>query len=145
MKDLRYTRAYDEPPSGAAEVEDTTLDSSPLLGEWDSTNEETRGIVKLIISAGGNGDLVVRAYGACSPSPCDWGEVEGQIFSLGINLRAAEAFKAFYDFGFMETFLAAYLNKRILVVDAYNVFKDQSGRAHYFLRDHFYQKESESS
>lgn len=148
MRNLRYTRAYDEPPDGgsAAVAEDTTLDSSPLLGEWDSTNEKTRGIVKLVISKGEGGvGLIVRAYGACSPSPCDWGEVEGQIFSLGIGLRAAEAFKAFYDFGFMETFLAAYLNKRILVVDAYNVFKDQSGRAQYFLRDHFYQKESESS
>jgi len=139
MNNLRYTRAYDEPPAGAAGAEDTTLDPAPLLGEWASTNEATRGIVKLVIGSRGGG-LAVRAYGACTPSPCDWGEAEGQAFSLGVSSGEAAAFKAFYDFGFMETFLAAYLNKRILVVDTYNVFKDQSGRAQYFLRDHFYQK-----
>jgi len=42
----------------------------------------------------------------------------------------------------METVLAAYLNKRILVVDCYNTFKDGSGRCNYFFRDHFYQEET---
>jgi len=34
--------------------------------------------------------------------------------------------------------LAAYLNKRLLVVDAYSTFTDGSGRANYFQRDHLY-------
>ena len=34
--------------------------------------------------------------------------------------------------------LACYLNKRLLVVDAYTRFADGSGRAAYFARDHFY-------
>jgi hypothetical protein len=34
--------------------------------------------------------------------------------------------------------LACYLNKRLLVVDAYTVFQDGSGRSPYFQRDHFY-------
>jgi hypothetical protein len=139
MENLRHTRAYDELPAGAGRAAETTLDPAPLLGEWTSTNEATRGIVKLVVDSRA-GALSVRVFGACAPSPCDWGETEGQAFSLGVTSGEAAAFKAFYDFGFMETFLAAYLNKRILVVDAYNIFKDGSGRAQYFLRDHFYQK-----
>jgi hypothetical protein len=54
-------------------------------------------------------------------------------------LREGAAFKARYDFGFMETFLAAYLNKRILVLDSYNTFRDHSRRSNYFERDHFHQ------
>lgn len=139
MNHLRHTRACDELPDGAGRAEVTTLDPAPLLGEWTSTNEATRGIVKLVV-ASRESNLTVRVYGAGVPSPRDWGEAEGQAFSLGVSSGEAAAFKAFYDFGFMETFLAAYLNKRILVVDAYNIFKDGSGRAQYFLRDHFYQK-----
>ncbi len=81
----------------------------------------------------------MQAFGACEPSPCDWGEARGEIFAAGIAHHEAVGFKAHYDFGFMEIFLAAYLNKRLLVLDSYNVFKDDSGRSRYFFRDHLYQ------
>ena len=86
-----------------------------------------------------DGTLTVRVFGACCPEPCDWGEVKTSIYSIGVDSHRAVGFKAYYDFQFMETVLAAYLNKRILVVDSYNVFKDESGRARYFWRDHFHQ------
>ena len=50
----------------------------------------------------------------------------------------AVAFRADYDLGFARVMLACYLNKRLLVVDAYTVFQDGSGRSPYFQRDHFY-------
>lgn len=138
MEVLNHSRANDlfdatPPPENAASV-----DLSSLVGTWVSTNLNTRGTIKLVLKDEG-GLFTVRAFGACVPSPCDWGEVSGEVFTAGVTSREAVGFKAFYDFGFMETFLAAYLNKRILVVDAYNTFKDGSGRARYFLRDHFYQ------
>jgi hypothetical protein len=138
MDVLKHSRAndlFDAMPllEGAASV-----DPSMLVGTWVSTNANTRGTIKLVLNDEG-GLFAVRAFGACEPSPCDWGEVSGELFTAGVGSREAVGFKALYDFGFMETFLAAYLNKRILVVDAYNTFKDGSGRARYFLRDHFYQ------
>ena len=138
MEVLKHSRANDlfgatPPPGNAAAV-----DPAPLVGTWVSTNPATRGTIRLVLRHEG-GQFGVRAFGACAPSPCDWGEVSGELFAAGVTSREAVGFKAFYDFGFMETFLAAYLNKRILVVDAYNTFKDGSGRARYFLRDHFYQ------
>src|SRR5207237_8456281 len=88
------------------------------------------------------GRVAVRACGALPDAANDWGAVEACAFAGGIEVHDGIGFKAFYDFGFMETVLAAYLNKRILVVDSYNTFKDGSGRCNYFFRDHFYQEET---
>jgi hypothetical protein len=138
MEPLKFTRLNDLPKSADRSRAEAAVDPSPLLGVWHSTNRATRGIVKLILSDSG-GDFTVRAFGACEPSPVDWGAVTGAAFADGVGLRAGVGFKAVYEFGFMRTTLAAYLNKRILVVDAYNTFEDGSGRFNYFSRDHFYQ------
>jgi hypothetical protein len=138
MTALEFRRANDLPgessrPGGGAEI-----DTAPLVGTWHSTNKATRGVGKLILSAH-DGVLAVRAFGAWESSPIDWGEVRSQPFAGGVGLAEGVGFRAFYEFGFMRTLMAAYLNKRILVVDTYNVFQDDSGRFDYFLRDHFYQ------
>ena len=135
MQALKLSRANDQLKIDAVDI---AVDSSPLVGTWINTDKATGGIAKLILSQEGN-SFFVQAFGACAPSPCDWGRVEGRVYSLGVSLQAGAAFEALYDFGFMETFLAAYLNKRILVVDSYNTFKDGSGRLKYFHRDHFHQ------
>ena len=91
-----------------------------------------------MVLTGDGGELQVRAFGACAPEPCDWGAVPAKAFAESVSASEAVGFRAFYGFGFLETMLAAYLNNRLLVVDAYNQFKDGSGRSQYFLRDHFY-------
>ena len=139
MEPLRFTRLNDLPKSADRSRAEAAVDPSPLLGVWHSTNRATRGIVRLFLSDSGC-NFTVRAFGACEPSPVEWGAVVGAAFADGVGLRAGVGFKALYEFGFMQTILAAYLNKRILVVDAYNTFKDGSGRHNYFSRDHFYQQ-----
>ena len=141
MEALAYTRANDLPPTQAERPSAASVDPSALVGAWVSTNRATRGIIKLIL-AHTEGRFTVQAFGALPDAANDWGEVEACAFAGGIELRDGIGFKAFYDFGFMETALAAYLNKRILVVDSYNTFKDDSGRCNYFFRDHFYQEET---
>jgi hypothetical protein len=64
--------------------------------------------------------------------------VPGAPFSDGVVLHAGIAFTAAYEFPGMSVTLACYLNKRLLVVDAYTRFQDGTGRAGYFARDHFY-------
>lgn len=115
------------------------VDSSPLVGTWLNTDKATRGIIKLILS-NKEGIFIVHGFGACSPSPCDWGEVEGAVYSSGVSSQEGMAFTAFYDFGFMEIILAVYLKSGILVLDSFNTFKDGSGRANYFSREFFYQQ-----
>jgi len=134
---MEYKRHFDRPEGGES-LNARRIDNAPLAGTWVNYDKATRGVVRVVITEA-DGALVVRAYGACEQEPCDWGEARGEAFASGVEEQEAVGFKSFYDFGFMETFLAAYLNKRLLVLDSYNVFKDGSGRSRYFFRDHFYQ------
>ena len=138
MQPWKYTRARDRSALEAGRTHPALIEPSDLVGNWVNTDKATRGMVRLVLTDL-NGTLMVRAFGACNPEPCDWGEVKTSIYSIGVDSQRAVGFKAYYDFQFMETMLAAYLNKRILVVDSYNTFKDESGRPRYFWRDHFHQ------
>jgi hypothetical protein len=134
---MSYTRAEDRPATEHVTTGDGTVDPTPLAGTWLNTDKATRGIAKMILT-NRDGVLLVHAYGACEPSLCDWGEVEGAAFSDGVSSSAGMAFTARYDFGFMETSLAVYLKGGILVLDSFNTFKDGSGRASYFSREFFH-------
>jgi hypothetical protein len=50
-------------------------------------------------------------------------------------------FFAVYDFDFMRMFLAANMNKGLLIIASYNTFRDGSGRSNYFSREFFYRAE----
>jgi hypothetical protein len=158
---LRLTRARDAPRDAAAAGSAAlgsvaagsaapVVDPAPLVGTWVSFDAATRGLVRVVV-AGRGGRLAVRAFGASSPAPQDWGETEGDAFAGGVDVvdgvegAAAVAFTARYRFGFVDVLLAAYLNRRLLVVDCYSVFRDGSGRSSYFGRDHFYQPAESAS
>jgi hypothetical protein len=134
---MNFTRAEDQLTPADGKVGGGQVDPSPLAGTWFNTDKKTRGIAMLTLSHDGD-DLKVRAFGACDPSPCDWGEVRGVAFSSGVGSAEGMAFTALYDFGFMETFLAVYLKGGILVLDSFNNFKDGSGRSDYFSREFFH-------
>jgi hypothetical protein len=129
------------------------VDPSPLVGTWVSFDAATRGLVRVVVARHG-GRLAVRTFGASSPAPQDWGAVVGDAFAGGVDRvdgvggvegAAAVGFTARYRFGFVDVLLAAYLNRRLLVVDCYSVFGDGSGRSSYFSRDHFYQPAESAS
>ncbi|HEY6320621.1 MAG TPA: hypothetical protein VJA16_03565 [Thermoanaerobaculia bacterium] len=171
---LRLSRARDAPRGAAADdridradqgeaahrsvapAPAPTVDPSPLVGTWVSFDAATRGLVRVVVALRG-GRLAVRAFGASSPAPQDWGEAEGDAFAGGVDRvggaggvvgvvgAAAVGFTARYRFGFVDALLAAYLNRRLLVVDCYSVFGDGSGRSSYFSRDHFYQPAESAS
>ena len=48
--------------------------ATPLLGTWVNCNHQAPGLVRLMISAIGNG-VMVHGFGACTPTPCDSGAV----------------------------------------------------------------------
>jgi len=138
MNTPSYSRAMDQ-HTGAVKGQ-PVIHHSPLVGSWINFDRNTRGIIRIVL-ASNDEKLRVHTFGACSPEPCDWGTVPATAFAESASASEAVGFRAFYDFGFLGTMLAAYLNKRLLVVDAYNQFKDGSGRSQYFLRDHFYLEE----
>lgn len=112
----------------------TPIDPSPLLGDWLNYDVTSRNIAGLTLAERGD-DLVLRITGV---PDVDWGEMIASPFALAVTGGEAVAFKAAYDFGFVNIDVLAYLNKRLLVVDAYSTFHDGSGRSSYFARDHFY-------
>jgi hypothetical protein len=130
MEPLRISRRRDVPEAGPRPL--ASVDLAPLVGTWVNFDPGSRGIARLEL-AEREGGLAVRVFGAA-----DWGEIPAFPFTDGVGLHAAVAFNAFYHFGGMRVALACYLNKRLLVVDAYTTFNDGSGRSPCFARDHFY-------
>jgi hypothetical protein len=119
------------------QITNATLDLSSLLGAWKNTKPGTDYIERLIVSER-EGAVRVRAFGAFSPEPIDWGETVATPFVAGGTLEAA-GFHAHFDFGEIETFLAANQKLGILVIQSYTSFKDGSGRANHFAREFFHQ------
>jgi len=110
------------------------IDSSPLLGQWLNYDVTSRSIRQLTLIQRGDA-VILRITGV---PDVDWGETTAIPFALTVAGGDAVAFKAAYDFEFLRVAVLAYLNKRLLVVDAYSTFHDGSGRSSYFARDHFY-------
>ena len=137
MEPPNYVRSQDRLESQAAS-DAGEISLEPFLGTWLNTNSATRGIVRIIITAR-NGGLVVRAFGNCDPSPCDWGETEAEaVYANNIASREGVAFTASYDFGFLKTRLQANVNQGLLVAVTFNRFEDESGRGDYFSREFFH-------
>jgi hypothetical protein len=132
--DLQCMRTEDrltgEAPPGS-------VDPKPMFGTWYNTDKSTGGVARMTLDESG-GRFAVRSWGAGSPDLVDWGEAEATAYSAGVGAAQGMAFSAIYDFGFAETFLAAYTKSGILVLDTFNTFKDGSGRANYFTREFFH-------
>lgn len=104
---------------------------APLLGTWVNVDHATRDLVRVVIAQQRN-EITVHAFGACSPNPCDWGQVDGMVYSDSVALAPAVAFTALYKFGFSEVTLAGHLYAGALFVECFTHFTDDSGRADYY-------------
>lgn len=107
--------------------------SAPLVGTWVNCDKATRGLVKVMIAASGAA-ITVHAFGACSPTPCDWGSVAGIAYSDAVGAAQAIAFSARYKFSFKETIVAGHLDAGCLVIETWDNFTDNSGRSDYYSR-----------
>jgi hypothetical protein len=110
------------------------VSSAPLLGTWNNVNHATRDIVKIVIASSGTG-ITVHAYGACSPTPCDWGAVAGLDYAASVSSSPAVAFSAQYRFSFSQVILVGHLQGKNLLVESFTHFTDGSGRSDYYITD----------
>jgi len=134
MEPLLCMRIEDRPSGGTPAGE---VDPSPMFGTWHNTDKKTAGVVRMVLAESG-GRFVVHAWGAGEPDLFDWRETAATAHAANVSSRDGMAFSAVYDFGFVETILAAYTKSGILVLDTFNTFKDGSGRANYFTREFFH-------
>ena len=107
-----------------------------LLGTWNACDGATRGPVKVVIAASGAG-ITVNVFGACTPTPCDWGKVPGRSYAADVSSTVAVAFSAHYKFSFVDTIVTGVLDSGSLRVETFNHFTDGSGRSDYYSRGYF--------
>lgn len=121
-----------EKPAAAAAAH--LVSPANLVGTWTNVDHATRDIVKVVIAAAGSG-LTVHAYGACSPTPCDWGSVAGLAYSANVSSTASVAFTAQVKFSFAQVTLTGHLQGNNLILEAFTHFTDGSGRNDYYAVD----------
>ena len=117
---------------------------APLLGSWFNCDTATGEILRLDLLER-DGGLALRAFGADEPGPVDWGEAPAVPHVQALGSREVTGFTAHYDFGFMETRIAANVKYGVLVIQSYNHFRDDSERPCYFTREFFHQLVDRSS
>jgi hypothetical protein len=111
--------------TGFATATTASADLSDLRGTWINIDENTRGLTKVVI--GGSGDIVsMSAWGSCSPSDCEWGEVPATPLTNSVSapLASADRIVAVYEKSFKMAILNAYRVGEKLVVDNATDFKD---------------------
>jgi hypothetical protein len=107
---------------------------APLVGTWINCDHATRNLVRVMIAANGN-EITVHAFGACTPTPCDWGQVSGMVYAENVAVTPAVGFTATYTFGFKVTTIVGHLDNGALFVETFDHFTDNSGRADYYSQD----------
>jgi hypothetical protein len=111
-----------------------------FMGNWKNTNPNTKGLTTLHITQA-SAQVMVHAWGKCSPTDCDWGNMPGYAYAPNVsaNLNAtAEAITVVHKVGFAENLLIirrAQPNQ--LRVETYTRFTDNSGRTAYMEVDTF--------
>lgn len=128
-------RSADLPGPGSTLSPDTGIDPGPLLGRWVNYDRNTTGMGVLTIS-GRSGGITVSVLATGPLWPPEVPESTGFAFAGAVDEMAATGFTACFALAGLDVLLAAYLNLRLLVVDAYAV---RPGLANHFHRDHFYQ------
>jgi hypothetical protein len=119
----------------ASSPNDTSLD-----GTWVNVNSSTRGIVKLVITHTSNG-MKVHAWGACTPTPCDWGTKKGLPYSSDKSSSAGKAFTAvFKDDVARDTVTGVLKANGRLAVNDFEHYVDNSGRYDHLNQDTFKKK-----
>jgi hypothetical protein len=127
---------YNKPADHLASPMGGALNLAPLVGTWVNVNAATRDIVRLVLT-NNSGTLEVQAFGACTPTPCNWGQIAGLAYAASVAGGSAVAFSANYAFGFKNTILTGHLDGEMMIVEDFNVFEDGSGRSPYFTQGTF--------
>jgi len=107
---------------------------APLLGTWKNINKATRDLVEIVIS-GAASSISVHVFGACSPTPCDWGSVSGLAYAANVSSPTAIAFSAQYTFSFSKVIVVGHLKGHHLEVETFTQFTDGSGRSNLYTAD----------
>ena len=117
-------------------ISTTDIDRSALVGNWINSNPDTNSIARLKISDADD-TLRVQVSAVGPDGLIDWGTINAEVFASGPASRLGAGFVCTFDFGFAEARLQAMIMKGLLVLAQFHLFKDESKRAGYFLREYY--------
>ena len=114
--------------------------TAPLIGNWTNCDPSTRSLVRAALTTTPKKGIVnLELFGACHPTPCDWGVVPAHVFASNVGSKDAVAFSASYKFDFKETFVTGMLiEPGLLMIELYSHFTDGSDRMDYYTKDYFH-------
>jgi hypothetical protein len=133
------------PPGGladraAAPAGPWELDPAPLVGTWRNTDPAAVRLSCVQITER-DGYLAVRPHGVWAPRRHDWHRTVGSLFAADLRSGVAAAFTAVFELAVGWVEMAGYLDRRLLTIETATAFSDGSGRAPYYVREHFYRAE----
>ena len=112
------------------------IDPKPLLGHWINSNPDTTSIARINITES-NGHVQLQVFAVGPDGPIDWGTAPAEVFAAGPASHTGAGFMCTFDFGFAEARFQAMIMKGLLVLAQFHIFKDESKRASYFLREYY--------
>ncbi len=105
-----------------------------FVGVWKNVNPTSRGIVRLEISP----TMQVRAFGSCTPTPCDHGLTPLATFGNSVSDTNHRKGTAFYNFQFKNVMMSMKLQGAWHIdMEHWNRFTDGSGRQNYWNGERF--------
>jgi len=131
---MQFAQIRDRVEIGSSAAE--TVDYGGLTGMWVNSNPDTNGIARIVILES-EGALSLQVYAIGPDGLIDWAAAPASVFTSSPSSRVAAGFTCLFDFGFAETRLEGMLAKGLLVLAQFHTFKDDSGRADYFVREYF--------
>lgn len=130
---MEFAQLYDRVETSGG---DAAIDASALAGTYINSNPLTNGIARMVV-AEKDGRHTLRVYAVGPEEEVDWGETELQVYASGPAARTAAGFTCRYDFGFADVRLQAMVMKGLVVLSQFHHFKDESGRADFFVREYY--------
>lgn len=131
MTNMQFAQICDLVETGPIRHDD--IDRGALAGNWINSNPDTNSITRVNVFEA-DGKLQVQAFAV---GQIDWGTTTADVFAAGPASRVGAGFAATFDLGSAEVRLQAMIMKGLLVLAQFHLFKDDSGRDSYFLREYY--------
>ena len=119
---------------------------STLFGTWININPSSNSVKQIVISPTEIGNVTVDAFGACTPTYCEWGKVPAIVYGGSVSAKTGATFQSNQRFlsGGTEWSRTTLLGQ-VLRTDAglrlalreLTVFEDGSGRKNYSVDETF--------
>jgi hypothetical protein len=113
---------------------------SQFLGTWENVNPSDRGVIRIAIAQQGAA-VTVHAWGHCTPSPCDWGQVSAVAYGADVGATLPQqttAVRAEFNQSFARRQVIVHpAPSNQLRVEVLTQFTDGSNRSNYADSDLF--------